>query len=516
MRSKRLGMLGLLSVFLLAGLMSTANLEARDLKAEVIYMNLRDVADWDPAWASDREAIKDTNVYETLLRYNSPGSKDPFTPTLATSWDVTPDGQTWTFHLRKGVKFHDGEPFNAAAVKYSIERNIKEKKASYFIWDPLKEIKIIDDYTVQFICKYPAAIDLISTSNCSAWIYSPKGTHDWFMQGNGAGTGPYKVQKWEKDQQVILTKNDSYWGGWKGNHFERVIIKAVAEKATQIQMMKSGEADFASDIPVDSLAELKRSPGVEVLTPPSWKNLYFLINTKKFPTDNLKVRQAICYAWDYDTVANSIYNGLAEVAQGPVPKTMWGHNPNVPQYKFDLAKAKMLIEESGIPKDKIKFRLAYTAEDQERKSCAELLQANLKKIGIDMELTPGQFNVLWDQAKKLETAANINVLRWWPSYPTPVDWLYGIFESTQVSSYNMSHYANPKVDSLIKTGMELEGKDRQAAIKAYQEVQKTLVEDAVAIFAGDLRDIVPKAKSIKGYVYNPGYNSPFFYELYRE
>jgi peptide/nickel transport system substrate-binding protein len=145
-----------------------------------------------------------------------------------------------------------------------------------------------------------------------------------------------------------------------------------------------------------------------------------------------------------------------------------------------------------------------------------LLQANLKKIGIDMELTPGQFNVLWDQAKKLETAANINVLRWWPSYPTPVDWLYGIFESTQVSSYNMSHYANPKVDSLIKTGMELEGKDRQAAIKAYQEVQKTLVEDAVAIFAGDLRDIVPKAKSIKGYVYNPGYNSPFFYELYRE
>jgi peptide/nickel transport system substrate-binding protein len=336
------------------------------------------------------------------------------------------------------------------------------------------------------------------------------------MQGNAAGTGPYKVDSWEKSQQVVLTKFDDYWGGWQGKHFNRVVIKVVLEKSTQVQMIKSGEADFASLAPVDALPALRKSPGVEVITPKSWKNSMFLINTQKFPTDNLKVRQALCYVWDYNAVVNSIYNGLATVAEGPVPKTMWGHNPNLPKYEFNLKKAAQLIQESGIPKDKLQLTLAYIGTSQEYENCAQLLQANLAKIGVQLELLPGPWGTIWEKAKNLETAPNLQSMTWWPTYPTPNDWLIGMFKTEKKALFNLSHYSNSQVDALLDEGVKMEGVDRDAAINAYQEAQRIIVEDAAAVFYADIATRIVKRASVKGLVDNPAYGAWFYYQLYRE
>ena len=356
---------------------------------------------------------------------------------------------------------------------------------AYYIWSPVKEITVVDDYTVQFLLSEPAPLDLIASSQYGAYIFSPKSAEKgtgWFMEGRDAGTGPYKVESWEKSQQVVLGRFDDYWGGWDGAHFDKVIIKVVLEQSTQAQMIKSGEADFASLIPVDALAGLMDAPGVEVLTPKSWKNSMFLINVQKPPTDNLKVRQALLHAWDYDAVVQSIYNNLATVGEGPVPRTMWGHNNDLPRYDFDLAKARQLIAESGLSPDQLKMRMAYISTSQEYANCAQLFQATLAQIGVELELTPGEWGTIWEQAKNMETAPNLQSMTWWPTYPTPNDWLLGMFHTEDPTLFNLSHYSNPEVDALIDKGVKLEGMNRDAAIEAYKKAQDLIVRDAAAVF----------------------------------
>jgi len=486
-------------------------------KDTIVYAAYADIKDWDPSVAASMEVVMLGSVYETLTVYDTHGMKN-VKPGLATSWSTSDDGLTWTFHLRKGIKFHDGTPFNASTVKYSIERTKKMKKGTSYILGAIKNLTVIDSYTVQVNLKNPAPIDIILSSQYAAYIFSPtaaaKGT-DWFMQGNAAGTGPYMVESWEKSQQTVLKKNDDYWGGWNKKHFKRVIIKVVLEKSTQIQMIKSGEADFASLAPVDSLPALRKTAGVEVLTPNSWKNSSFLINTQKFPTNNLKIRQALQYAWDYTAVVNSIYNGLATVAQGPVPKNMWGHNSNLPKSEYNLEKAKKLIAESGIPKNQLKMSIAYIATSQEYENCAQLLQANLARIGIQLELKAGPWGTIWKNAKSLDTAPNLQSMTWWPSYPTPNDWLVGMFKTEKKPVFNLSFYSNAKVDALIDEGVKQEGINRKASIAAYHKAQQLIVADAPAIFYADLSARVVKRQSIMGYKNDPAYGI-FFYQLYRQ
>ena len=502
-------------LLLLPGLVMAAG----GAKDTVVFAAYADIKDWDPSVAFSLEVPMLVNVYETLVRYNPPGSREQLSPLLATSWETSADGLTWTFKLRQGVKFHDGRPLNAAAVKYSIDRTRELKKGAHYIWAAVKEIAVVDDYTVRFLLSEPAPIDLIASSQYGAYIFSPqageKGT-DWFMQGRAVGTGPYKVDSWEKSQQVSLSKFDDYWGGWKEANFERAILKVVLEKSTQVQMIKGGEADFASLVPIDSLAGLRKDANLKVFTPKSWKNSMFLINTQKAPTDNVKVRQALCHAWDYQAVVQSIYNGLATVAEGPVPKTMWGHNPNLPKYEFNLEKAKQLIQESGLSKDQLKMTLAYIGTSQEYANCAQLLQANLARIGVELELKPGPWSTIWEEAKNQDTGPNLQSMTWWPTYPTPNDWLIGMFKTEEKTLFNLSHYSNPKVDQLLDKGVKLEGMDRAAAVKAYQEAQKIIVEDAAAIFYADINGRLIVRSSIDGYVPNPAYNAVFFYQLSRK
>ncbi|MCP4691941.1 MAG: ABC transporter substrate-binding protein [Desulfobacterales bacterium] len=484
-----------------------------------VYAAYADIKNWDPSVAFSMEVIMLVSVYEPLVYYNPPGSGKMLKPALATSWETSKDGLTWTFHLREGVKFHDGEPFNAAAVKYSIDRTMKMKKGAYYIWSPVKEIKVVDDLTVQFLLKEPAPLDLIASSQYGAYIFSPKAAEkgtEWFMEGRTAGTGPYRVDSWEKSQHVVLKKFDDYHGGWDGPHFNRIVLKVVLEKSTQVQMIKSGEADFASLVPIDSLKGLRKAPGVVVNTPKSWKNSMFLINCRKAPTDNLKIRQALYHAWDSRAVVDSIHNGLASIGEGPVPKTMWGHNDNLRKYEFDLEKAARLIKESGVAKDKLKMRMAYIATSQEYANSAQLLQANLAKIGVQLELTPGQWGTIWDQAKNLDTAPNLQSMTWWPTYPTPNDWLIGMFKTEEKALFNLSHYSNPAVDALIDKGVKLEGVDRAGAIKAYEEAQALIVDDVPAIFYADRLSIEVMRASLKGYVTNPAYSGIFFHQLSRK
>jgi len=485
----------------------------------VTYAMYGDIKDWDPAIAFSLEVPMLVNVYEPLLWYNPPGSAETFTPALATSWSVSDDGTTWTFKLREGVKFHDGTAFDAAAAKASLERTIEMKQGAYYIWDAVESIEAPDDATLVIRTGKPAPMDLIASSQYGAYIYSPaaagKGT-EWFNQGNAAGTGPYHVRQWVKGQQVVLEKFDDYWGGWNGSNFDRVILKVVQENATQVQMLRSGEADFISLVPADAVDMLREEEDVVVGLVPSWKNSQFLINTKKYPTDNVKFRKALTHLWDYDTVVRDIYAGSAEVARGAIPATMWGHNEDLARPEFAPAKARRYLEASGVPKKDWKVTMQYIGTSEEYKNAALLFQENARQVGLEVVLEPGPWGTIWDKAKNLETAPNLQSMTWWPTYATPNDWLIGLFRSEEKALFNLSHYSNPEFDELVNEGVRLEGIDRAAAIDRYHEAQEVLVDDAVAIFYADIKSRVARRADIEGLEVNPAYNAVFFYRIHRK
>jgi len=483
----------------------------------VTYAMYGDIKDWDPASAFSLEVMMLVNVYEPLMWYNPPGSKEQFTPALAKSWSVSEDGLTWTFNLRENVKFHDGEDFNAQAAKTALERTMELKKGAYYIWSSVEAINA-DGLTLTIKTKTPQPLDLIASSQYGAYMYSPKAAAsgaDWFNQGKAAGTGPYTVRQWDKAQQVVLEKNGDYWGGWTDSNFERVILKIVTENSTQLQMLKAGEAQFISLVPADMVDSVNKEEGLTAYAIPSWKNSQFLINTQKAPTDNKKFRQALTHIWDYETVVNDIYAGYAEVGRGPVPATMWGHNGAIQAPGFDLDKARKLLEESGVPKSDWKVSIAYIGTSEEYKNSALLFQANASQLGVEVELLPGEWGVIWANAKNLETAPNMQSMTWWPTYATPNDWMVGLFRTEEKALFNLSHYSNPDYDNLLNAGIKLEGSDRKKAIENYAKAQAILMDDAVAIFYADIKQRVARASDIKGLEANPAYAAVFFHNISR-
>lgn len=484
----------------------------------LVYAMYADIKDWDPAIAASTEVILLSNVYEPLVWYDPKAGKDALKPGLATAWTASKDGREWKFALRKNVKFHDGSDFDAAAAKASIERTIKLAKGSSFIWANVESISAPDSHTLVVRTKVATAVDLIASSQYAAYMVSPKamaaGT-EWFNQGNDGGTGPYTVRKWTRGQEVALERFDAYWGGWKPGQFGQVKLKVVQEASTQAQLIRSGEADIITLPAADLVKALAKDPGIVVLRGPSWRNTQFLINTQKAPTDNLNFRRALSFAWDYQGVADKIYEGGATRAVGLIPSTMWGHDAKLKIPKLDLAQARQLLEASGLPKSQWKLSASYIGTSEEYKNSLLVFKANLEQLGVTLELRPGPWGKIWDDAKKLDTASNMISMTWWPSYGTPSDWLIGLFRSESPTVFNLSHYANPQYDALVNAGVAAEGSDRAVASAKYAQAQQTLIDDAAAIFVADLQGRVIHRKSVKGVALNPAYDAVLFYALSR-
>lgn len=468
-------------------------------KKVVVYASLSEMTTADPSTEFSNSILWLCLVYEPLLWYNPLENK--FIPALAEKWEVSQDGLVWTFHLRKGVVFHDGTPFTSEAVKSSIERTIKLGQGAAFIWDPVDRIEVVDDYTVRFTLKYPAPLDSIAASSYGAWIFSPKtpNTAEWFNQGNDAGSGPYKLVKWDPENEVVLEKFKEWWG-WKLASYEMAspkapdvfIVKIVKDAVTQERLVVSGDIDIAEYVPLEDVDRLKADPNLHVTIKPSFQNLLLLINTKKSPLDNLLVRRAIAHAIPYEDIVKVARSGLANIASGPIPTGMFGHFDDF-RYKYDLEEARRLLAEAGYPSgiDKT-LVLVYTAGDIYEQRTSELIAASLSKIGIKVDIRPMSWEEQWALAQSgwedPEKAQDLFIFYWWPTYITPFDFLYNMFHSDS-KSFNLCYYENPEFEKIIEEAITLEGTDEKKALELYYQAQKILYEDVPAIPLWDMIDV---------------------------
>jgi peptide/nickel transport system substrate-binding protein len=487
-----------------------------------VYAHTTGFPDLDPAKSYSNDSVIVSNCYETLTFYNPPGSAEVISPKLAASWEASEDATEWVFKLREGVTFHDGEPFNAEAVKYSVEKTKELGVGAAYIWDSVEEINIVDNYTVSFKLSYPTPLDLAASSGYAAWMYSPKAYEehgsDWFNQGNCAGTGPYTIESYERGSRLIMTRNENYWGGWREGQFDKAVFEVIEDPVVRQQMIEAGTADFTYEVPPDNLPILDARDDVVVHTNPSYQSLYGLLNTQKPPLDNKLVRQALSYSFPYEQFIQGVMQGRATQSHGAVPAGMWGHSDDLFQYSYDLDKAKELLAEAGYPDGGFDLLYTYATGDLDEQQAAELWKAELAKLGINLEVQGMSWEAQWDLGKSApQNAQDIFVMYWWPDYISPYTFLYSMFHSEDEILFNLSYYRNPDYDELIDTANEISGSDIEKAAEMFIQAQEILVEDAAAVFFYDVSNTHLTRSNIKGFVDNPAYpHVVFVYDLSRE
>ncbi|MDZ4391799.1 ABC transporter substrate-binding protein, partial [Cypionkella sp.] len=435
-------------------------------------------------------------------------------PLLAESWETSADGLTWTFRLRQGVKFHDGAHLTGEAVKSSIERTMKIGGGAAFIWAPVIGVEAKDTHTVVFSLSSAEPLDLIASSGFAAWIISPAAMdkdNAWFNAGNDAGTGPFRIDRYEPGQRVVANRFADHWADAPEGGFDTAVFEVVEDSVLAQSMIESASADWTYSLPFDNLEALDANPDLNVVVNPSFENLIGLLNTRRAPLDRLPVRQALALAFPYDDVITAGTAGLGSRSRGVIPQGIWGHDAEAPLVMTDLEAARALLAAEGLADGGLELTLTYVTSDALEALTAELWKANLETLGVTLTLQPMSWEAMWELAKADPNAAqDILLLYWWPTYVTPHDCLLNLFRSEDRPNFNLAYYSNPEFDKTLDEAAALSGTDRVRAEAMFKAAQRMMLADAPAVFILDKPNVHITRADVKGYVDNPAYGHVVF------
>ncbi len=490
--------------------------------SKVLFMAYQSepVLDWDPSSGTSNEIIVYHNVYETLTRYNA--ETEEIDPLIAESFESSEDGMTWTFNIRDGLTFHDGSIVNAEAVKFSIDRTLELNLGAAYIWDSVESIEVVNDLTVQFNLTYPAPLSHIASSGYAAFIMSPKSINEnpenWLSDGHDAGSGPYKVKSTKLGEEVVLEKFDAYWKGWNDNQYETIVIQKIAESSSRRQLIENGDVTVTMDLPSEDIEALKASDSVNIIEAKSFKNLMFMFNTQKGPLKDKLVRQALSYAFPYDDVINYAAGGYGVQPHGTIPKGIYGYDENIMQYNYNLDQAKSLLTQAGYADGGITLSLHYISGNQLQKKTAELYKAELKKIGVELEIR----SMPWDSYYEVALSPDPNdrqdifAIFWWPDNALPSSWFQQLYHSEEIISWNMAYFNNPEFDQIVELADQKLFGNKVEAEQLFRQANEIIVDEALSIFALDSVGLYVTNKEVKGVKLNPAYDTVvFFYDCYK-
>jgi peptide/nickel transport system substrate-binding protein len=484
--------------------------------------NTANITTWDPIASFSTEAAYMANSYEQLLRINPPGSAEQYTPLLATSWESSEGGKVWTFNLREGVKFHDGEAMNADAVMKSIDA-ARERGGASFIWWMVDSVEAVDDLTVKFNLSASAPMDLIASSLYAAWIVSPKALEagaadeNFWADGKSYGTGPYFVESYVPDQEIVFQQFPEYWGGFTDSNYDTVLVQIVPEALTQQQMLEAGDVDLVTRVPVENYASFQSNPDYTYYEEPSFFNYVGYFNTLRPPLDNAKVRQALSYAIPYEDIIKIGAKGLGTQSRGPVPEGVWPWSPAVPQYTYDIEKAKSLLTEAGFEGGGFSMRITYAAENDTEAAFVPLIKDSFAQIGVDATVEAIGFSQQWEEAKSdPANAQDMFIVLYWPTYSDAgSDNLWSLFYYTEKPFFNLSYWDNPTYNTTLDEAIGLTVTDPAASQAKYVEAMTLLVDEAPGVFFFDTKAVFIIPNRVQGFNYNLNYPfvQYFFYEL---
>jgi peptide/nickel transport system substrate-binding protein len=468
----------------------------------------------DPPQGSAQSTIGVTaNVYESLLQYGA-NSLDP-EPALAESYEVSDDGLMWTFHLRQGVKFHDGTPFNAEAAKFSVDRILglddnpyyKETGpfplAPYFFW-AIKKTTAVDEYTLRFDLSAPFFLDaylpfpiLVMVSPTAMKQYGK----DFSL--HPSGTGPFMIEEWKRGEEIVLKKNPDYWGG--APYLDKVIYRPIPEEQVRYTELLGGGVDVAWNLPPDVVAQIKSNPDLvyyQTQLPHMW---FVQLNTKAGPTSDVRVRQALNYAINKDALIQDVLNGMGVPLLSCVSSTLKQFNPNPKiKYAYDPEKAKQLLAEAGYPDG---FETIFWVTEsgsgmQSPKAMAEAMQADLAAIGIRVSIETFEWTSFLQKVNQgLPDNVGLSEMSWFGMEPYNVPHLALMTEMISPKGFNTGYYSNPKLDELLAKAPGT--RDPDAFNKIFIDVQDICAEDAPWIFVDTEVQPAASATKVKDFILHP-------------
>lgn len=393
-------------------------------------------------------------MYEGLVDY-APGSFE-VEGVLATDWSISDDGLTYTFTLRDGVLFHDGTTFDSAAVKRSYERLFAlGLNPAVTVKDRVAAIETPDPQTVAVTLTEPFAPILMTLFN--TFIVSPASldaneggdqAQSW-LSDNSAGTGPYRLDSWERDATLTMVQFPEYWGGWeRTDHIDRVEIRYITEPVTQTQLVMQGEVDLASSVPIDDLAALASNPDLWVINETGIVEYLIRLDNTRAPLDDLNFRKAIATVFDYPSTIADLLQGYGAIPQGYVPFRYASHNPEVGEELFDVEAAMGYLAESAYPQG-ASFTCTYIENVEVQRVTSEFWQAMLASIGIDLQLNPQPWATMVERSTSSETRDNCGwfAFNYGQKDETFAQW--STLSSSSSSAWGNYGYTNPDVDALL-------------------------------------------------------------------
>ncbi|MFZ1011427.1 MAG: ABC transporter substrate-binding protein [Candidatus Sulfotelmatobacter sp.] len=460
-------------------------------------------ANLDPRIGVDAQSERiDNLIFDDLL---SRGDNFDVAPGLAERWEI-PDPLTYVFHLHHGVRFHDGQPLTARDVKWTFDSllagKIRSAKASTYRF--VDHIETRDDFTVLFHMKEPDAALLWNISDGAIGIV-PFGSGSE-IASHPIGSGPFKFASAETDKEVIIERNDDYWG--EKVKLARVRFAIVPDTTTEALELRKGTGDLSiNSLTPDTVLTLEREPFLTVERAPGTEIQYLGFNLRDPILQDVRVRQAIAYALDRRPMIEYLWRGQAQPARSVLPPQSWAYNGNVTPYDHDTEKARQLLDAAGYPAiNGVRFHITMkTSTVESTRLMVAVMQQQLREVGIALDIR--SFESATFLADVVHGAFQLYGLRWVGGNQDPD--IFYVFHSSRFppNGANRGHYSNAKVDALIdQARREIDSNVRKPI---YAEVQQILAEELPYIDLWYLDNVIVHNKRVRNVRLNPAGNYDF-------
>lgn len=480
-----------LGIFLALSLaVFSASAPAAAAKDELIVGHVADIRTLDPVQGSDNiSANIHLNMFDNLVFINQKGELEPM---LAESWEQ-PSPNVYVFHIRKGVKFHNGDECTAEDVKFTLDRAKSPiGVAAHALIKGVVSVDVIDRYTVKIVLDEPSSPFLYALGESWGGIVSKKAVEAGIHPTTPIGTGPFKFVQWLKGDKVILERFDDYWG--EKPTFKRLVQRAIPETPSRTIELESGGVDIIFDVHHTDMQRIKDNPKLRLVRYPSFVVQYFGINCRHKPLDDERVRQAIFLAVDTVAMQKVVFRGVGYAPTCPLPKGFpFSAADSYPPHERNVEKAKALLAEAGV---KLPLKLTmWTSETKERIDGATIVQNMLADVGIEASIRVMEMGALYDALLKGEH--DIFFLGWGNNLPDPEYSFARTFCTRGIGSNNYSFFSDPEFDKVMDEGrVSSDRAERQAAYKRAQEI---LMEKVPAVWWSVGEMVIGTRANVEGF-----------------